>query len=355
MEKSIIFFTKQPECFGILEEYLTREGWIVRLTSIEDFSSFESNETPKLACFVIPNTAITTVSLKQLEELCDKGHSLIVTSSAEDDKDEAAVELVRGSLNALVSKFGVEFNRDCVIRPNLYKSYHPKEVVLRDFIVNRGLNGTLRKYSSKQISSNDFSSETNQLFGEDEIFKVVYPEGCTIKASDNKLSYIMMTSARYSLPNDQPLCTFYKSPNNDCRMIALGSTSILTDQYINQEDNFALIKTLFDFIEDKSFSINISDAKTIETPEYKCECTPDLNVLVDIPAASMEQLDTRSKSSLDLVDKKLFSIDSSMLPEIHDAYKELGVTYEPLELIRPSLEYRSLKLKPAVYNFIIRK
>lgn len=360
----------EKDTFETIKGHLERDQWTVsHISSTLALANYE-NSRKQIVCLAILNPSNCRWSETELQHLMSfhqLGNHLIVCSG----DNEVAAET---SLNQLVSNFGIRFRPDCLIRPNLYANYHPKEVRLTEFLVNRGLSDAFERQvaQGQQVvrsadSVNLRITQDNQEAEDkrrkrrdnDEIFKpdyidshsVIYAFGCTLEVF-NKLSTVMMSSSPWSYPPEQPLCAFYRHSEVG-RVVISGSASMFNDFYLPKEFNLALFKAFLEFIEDRNFSINISDARTIEIPEYSEN--PAILDLLDIPICCLDQPEVAPSDPLDLISKRLFALDCSMLPSIVQAYRDLGVPYEPLTLIKPKLQYKPLKLEPATHDFILRR
>lgn len=355
VKKVFLFWNEQSEqSLGLLRALLFENGWqvvdITTLNSLEEYYNDSATRTNAICCcLAILNPVNYTFSFDEIEQLnkfCSAtttggGNSLIVASGDNENFSN------QSNLNELVAMFGVKFNCDCVIRPNPYKNYHPKEARLEDFIVNRGLDYVLRKHLAPIKAA---SVSTMMPIQENEP-RILYARGCTLQVS--KLSTIMMTSSKWAIPSRQAICSFYRNGlNNNFRLIAIGSDLLFRDPFIDKEDNKALARTFLEFLVNKEFPINISDAKTIEIP--KTNYTPDINHLLDVPICCLQQSESLPKDKLSLIDRRLFDIDNSMLPTISKAFKELNVCHEPLTLIKPNFECKPLDLEPATHGFLLR-
>lgn len=349
-----ILWSQQPELNSSLEAHLIESGWRIKhLTSVDILLPYCAPDPTKLACLCLLDSTKYKFSpeiLRQISKFHEAGNSLIVASSSYDSNSNDPI-----NINRLTSKFGIRFNRNCVIRPNPYEQYHPREARLSDFIANKGLVDSLRKFmrlgSGDQFENNNREDDVRselQMEGP----HILYTNGCTLSVSHP--STIMMTSSDWALPGYQAICAFYRSESRG-RLIGIGSSSMFNDTYIDREDNRALLNVLLDFVINEKFIINISDAKTVEIPQVVA--TPDINQLADVPIPCLqvtEPLPARQDIAR-LIDERLFSIDNTLLPSVIRAYQEFGLIHEPLTLIKPTFRVEPLKLKLATHNFIIRR
>lgn len=349
MIKVLMILTSNSNQYKALESLLNKEDWKVLFLATLDIKllderSKNTNEQ-ELNCLAILNPfnySFSRLEQASISKFCHSGHSLIVAGGSNEDKTN------KSNLNSILKEFGVRFNYDCVIRPNPYRQYHPKEAQLEDSIVNRGLSDSIKKYS--RLHDDDYGGlKIGEL--DNSGAKILYANGCTIKVI-KKTSTIMMTSSKWALPSQQATCTFYKDFTNNCRVVVIGCAPLMSDDYIDKEDNKALIKALLDFIVHKEFSINISDARTIEIPESSY--TPNINELLDTPISCLQESQHLPEDKASLIDKKLFKIDNSNVPAIVRAFRDLNVSNKPLTLIKPNLESSPFELEPATHDFLLR-
>lgn len=347
MNKLLLVLYNEQTSYKSLENLLNEDKWrviflrVLDIKLLSDLTTIENNS--KIICLAILNPINYKISgqeLKCIKDFSQAGHSLIVAGGSNDSKSN------KTNFNSILKRFGVRFNDDCVIRPNPFKQYHPKEAPLEDFVANRGLGDSIQKYVE------NCGTDSSKAFDPDSVRpRILYANGCTINVS-TKASTIMMTSSKWALPTQQAICTFYKDSPNDCRVVVFGSASLMSDNYINKEDNKALIKALFEFIVHKEFVINISDARTIEIP--KSLYTPDITELIDIPISCLQESQHLPEDKTNLIDKKLFKIDNSKVPDIVRAFQDLNVSKKPLTLIKPNLEGSPFEFEPATHGFLLR-
>lgn len=347
MDKLLLVLSSEQSQYKSLENLLNKDKWRVIFFRALDIklltdltSGANDGRTICLAVLDPTNYQFSLQESKCIRKFCQLGNSLFVAGGSNEDKP------ISTNFNRILRKFDVRFNRDCVIRPNPFKQYHPREAPLEDFVANRSLGDSIKKYMENFEIENSKSLDSDSARP-----RILYANGCTINVS-KKTSIIMMTSSKWALPNQQAICTFYKDSSNDCRVVVFGSASLMSDNYIHKEDNEALVKALFEFIVHKDFTINISDARTIEIP--KSLHTPDINELIDTPISCLQESQHLPKDKASLIDKNLFKIDSSKVPDIARAFQDLNVSNKPLTLIKPNLESSPFEFEPATHGFLLR-
>lgn len=329
-----LIWSKSSGHYTSLRSLLDEQGWTVLI--IQELASLSKlvGSKENLVCLAIlsPSAGLSGRELEHVQEFISQGNLGFIASSAIEDGESLSPSAV---INEFSSAFGVIFNEDCVIRPNLYKLYHPQEAMIEDFVANRGLNEVLKRHISQRPSDDSLSKAPDGpiKFGP----RILYPSGCTMRV-DIKLSTIIMTSSKWALPSGQPIGAIYRNDSSQSRLVMLGSALLMSDQYLDKEDNRCLVNSLLEFLTNKSFPINISDARTIEIAGNNL--TADMERLIEEPIGCLRHLDPLPENKAELIDARLFSLDNSQLPNLMKAYRDLGLAYEPLTLMRPVLSWR---------------
>lgn len=336
--KLFLIWPKPTDRYERLCALLAKDGW--RANNLDNINNLldicQAAKHNDVICLAVLNPCtkyFNRSNLNLLHKFCDSGGKLLLAASGRDDSAPQEGSISRANLNAIATaRYSIQFNDDCIIRPNPYKLYHPKEAKLENFTTNRGLSDALKRY----VNSRDKS--TTDLFNEPREANLVYPHGCSIKVLDRRKATVMMTSSQWAIPSQQAICTFHSMSNDggrQSRVVAIGSSALFGDSYIAHEDNEAIVRCLFDFISDQNFSINISDARTVEIPDVPISTLPDFQRLIDVPVPCLQTTEELPEDKLTLIERKLFSIDTSDIPKILRAYQQLDVPRGPLTLIKP--------------------
>lgn len=374
MKRKVFIFGQGQQSFKLFRALLVAGGWHSEwLTSI-DLNILESvtDEETELTCLVIldqPESQKFTLQESNLiVEFYKKGGSLLIASYG----DQGQI-----GINHLVSSFGVQFNRDCLIRPNLYRHFHPKEAMIEDFVANRGLADSMKKYLTECAVHKTASEEIESLLREPtesgsadlkslpasdrvESLKIIYPYGCSLSITNKKESAIVMTSSRWTIPSGRALCVF-QAPDlvgkvsTTGRVVILGSVALMSDKFLNLENNQALVRSMMDYLQnDANFHINLSDARTTETTSNCSDMKPALDRLLDLPVSCLQECEPLPDDVSSLIDRRQFRIDGKMIPSIMRAHRDLNVELGCFGLIKPDLSnsYFDHKLDPATHEFI---
>lgn len=76
--------------------------------------------------------------------------------------------------------------------------------------------------------------------------KFLYPYGATLNVVQP--SIVVLSSGSIAIPMNRPICA-YHCVKNGGKLVVLGSSKMLTDTYIEKENNDALREMIFDFFE----------------------------------------------------------------------------------------------------------
>lgn len=64
-------------------------------------------------------------------------------------------------------------------------------------------------------------------------------------------SSVALSSGTLAIPTNRPICAYYLSQNSTGKLVVLGSSKILTDSYIDKEQNDTLRDMIFEFFRSK--------------------------------------------------------------------------------------------------------
>eukprot|EP00633_Aureoumbra_lagunensis_P004104 CAMPEP_0197320226 /NCGR_PEP_ID=MMETSP0891-20130614/58359_1 /TAXON_ID=44058 ORGANISM="Aureoumbra lagunensis, Strain CCMP1510" /NCGR_SAMPLE_ID=MMETSP0891 /ASSEMBLY_ACC=CAM_ASM_000534 /LENGTH=471 /DNA_ID=CAMNT_0042811499 /DNA_START=452 /DNA_END=1867 /DNA_ORIENTATION=- len=223
---------------------------------------------------------------------------------------------------------------------------------------------------------------------------IVYPRGSTL--SVQRPARAILSSGAMSYPLNRTICAAYqalrptsqqkikKIAQQQARIIAIGSTEIFSDEYVEKEDNSLFVDLLFGWLARAS---NIPDltsmrsssttkkknnggqaspsaiddpqissfelsgethyADELENDEY--ERVPDIEALASRLRCCLEEHEELARDFTQLFDLKLFGFDTNIIPELLKLYPKLNVKHEALTLIPPSFETPLPPLQPATF------
>ncbi|MCL4110819.1 UNVERIFIED_CONTAM: hypothetical protein GTU68_039932, partial [Idotea baltica] len=278
-----------------------------------------------------PRQKFTQNQFSHIRRHVEEGGSLFVMM------EEGGEKKAQSNINFLLEEFGIAFNNDAVIRTCYYKYFHPKECLITNGVLNRAI----LEAAGKNLPGFQFSKEESPTAR----LSFLYPFGCTINVA--KPSIAVLSTGSVSFPLNRPICAFYEHPNKGGRVVALGSGHILSDQYIDKEENSKIKDVIFSFLTAKDFKLNQIDAEDPEISDYNL--TPDLSYLSENLRVCLLESEEVPSDFVQLFHSKLTAIDMHLVPEAIDAFTKLNVKHEPLRLITPQFEAPLPSLQPAVF------
>ncbi|KAI4468717.1 ngd5/osm-6/ift52 [Holotrichia oblita] len=296
--------------------------------------------------------------LNALKSFINEGGRVLVLL-AESNQDDTS------NINILLEEYGIIPNMDCLIRTHYYKYFHPKECYISDISINTSLN--------KDKAS----------------FNIVYPFGCTMNV--NKPGVVAFTSGSTTFPVDRPLGALYYNQNTGMfnwgkqtcnllvytvfrknvgkvnhslcvsffflggRLIAIGTGHMFADKYLDQEKNEPFREMVFEFLTtNDNIKVTPSDHDDMDVWDY--HNVPDTAELSERPKLCLTDAISHTVSAdySKLFDHKMYSMNTSLVPEAIGLYEKLGVKHQPLKVIRPNFEAPLPPLQAAVsYNVLM--
>ena len=144
------------------------------------------------------------------------------------------------------------------------------------------------------------------------------------------------------------MLALYQHPGQHAGKLAVvGSAAMLSDQYIDKEDNNRVKDVLLSFLTSDDVKLNKIDAEDPEVADYTM--VPETARMADIPRVCLQESEEIPPDYTRLFNSRVFSISTTALPRAIQACKELGVKHEPLRLITPQFETPLPPLQAAVF------
>ncbi|XP_050540937.1 intraflagellar transport protein 52 homolog isoform X2 [Daktulosphaira vitifoliae] len=282
-----------------------------------------------------PRAMFSEVEFNCLRNFIDNGGSILVMLSEGGEKE------LHTNINYLLEEYGIMVNSDYVLRTHYYLYFHPKECLVQDGVVNEAVAEYLgrKKYDTSRCLS------------------FVFPYGASLNVAKPAVS--ILTSGSVAYPLNRPLCAFYSSKysskDKKGKIAVIGSGHLLTNKYINWEENDKICELLFDFLITDKITLNETDANDPETSDYKM--IPDIGMLSTCVRTCLllqENLNTEhfilSNDNINsFINTKLCSLDTLLLPDTLKAFKILNVPHNQLQLIPPTLNNTLPILQLTVY------
>ena len=138
------------------------------------------------------------------------------------------------NLNQFISKYGIRFRGDIVVRTSYYKYPHPKECLVENCKVHPEFLRSIKSQANKKkIVLNDDLLDNDDIVEEDSNLKFVYPYGQSLDVNQN--ISVIFNSGMLSYPINRPLCACNVSGKG--RLFVLGSEKFFEDEYFEKEEN----------------------------------------------------------------------------------------------------------------------
>ncbi|CAB0019329.1 unnamed protein product [Nesidiocoris tenuis] len=194
-----------------------------------------------------PKEKFTETEFNALKGFLDGGGAVLVTLG------EGGEKSFETNINYLLEEYGIMINNDSVVRTHYYKYFHPKECLIPNGVLNRGIAKFVGKDSKK-----DFAS----------CFSFVYPFGATLNTA--KPAVPILSTGPASWPLNRPVCAFTTlTPTSKSklggRICVIGSGHVFSDKYIDKEENGTLLQIVMGFLTNPNeLELNSLD---VENPE----------------------------------------------------------------------------------------
>lgn len=329
--------TKAPlkGSYSKLKSLLSIDHQVTLITGDIDFESINAFDL-----IILPNASdenLTSHELEALEKYIASGKSWFCLAQEHSHK----LQLV----NAFLSKFGMKFERDGIVRTAFSKYLHPKNALVNDGILHPSL---VSRYNS-EITQSDVV--VYKATSEDESIPFVYPHGCSIDVIAP--SQPILSSGMFSFPCKRPIACAWEDlsstkRNERARGLSVGSSLMFADEWIDKERNKDLFISFTKYLLHDGISFDLS----LNRKEGRIE---ESKVVPDIESLSERLrwcLDTKPPLPQDvssLLRKGTLTYDMTMVPKIVQLYRDLHVEKEPLDLITPEFELPTPPLQPAVF------
>ena len=133
------------------------------------------------------------------------------------------------NINYFLEEFGISVNTDSVVRLEYYKYHHPKEALITNGVLNRGISEAAGK--TFNILSADDEGNNSQAIS------FVYPYGSTlnVKSMTKGLRVVpVLSTGSVCFPINRPVMAFYEDESSGGKIAVVGSTRMFHKEYINK-------------------------------------------------------------------------------------------------------------------------
>ncbi|XP_043215419.1 intraflagellar transport protein 52 homolog [Amphibalanus amphitrite] len=302
-----------------------------RISSNKDEMFSEILAQTRLYILPGPKDKFSAQEFEMLKKYVDEGGSLLVMLG------EGGEKLNKTNINYLLEEYGMSINSDAVVRTQYYKYFHPKECYISNGILNRQL-GQLAGKTTPGVGMDDDGNNPQAL-----VF--LYPFGATINVA--KPAVPLLSTGSVAFPSNRPICGLYQNDAGG-KIIALGSVAMLTDQYLEKEENSKIKDVLFDMLcSGDQVTLNRIDASNPEINDYNL--IPSMGLLAERPRVCLQESDSVPADLSKLFDTQVYSVNTRLVPQALDIYNQLNVKHEMLRLITPQFETPMPPLQPAIF------
>ncbi|XP_072206327.1 intraflagellar transport protein 52 homolog isoform X2 [Excalfactoria chinensis] len=383
----IVFNASKGEVFAPASGYKAwrrrlRENW--KILSLKDEITSEKLFGVKLWITAGPREKFSAAEFSVLKKFLEDGGAILVMLG------EGGESRSGTNINFFLEEYGIVFNKDAVVRNVYYKYYHPKEALISDGVLNRGISEAARK-TVLETTSEDANGHDSQAL------TFVYPFGSTLNVM--RPAVPVLSTGSVCFPLNRPILAFYQhqlaeivdrkiedeARNRDSfsgraekrtrrrtesieakkryskeqqqklkewksqggKMAALGSCHMFSDQYLDKEENGKILDVLFQWLTTSDIHLNQMDMEDPEISDYTL--TPNIAALSEQLRVCLQEGDENPRDFTKLFDTSLYELDTSALPSVLKAYEQLNVKHEPLQLIQPQFETPLPPLQPAVF------
>ncbi|KAL6763086.1 osm-6-like protein [Haematococcus lacustris] len=314
-----------------------------RLDNKEDFT-LDNLKQAAILVFGCPRECFTKADFEVLKKYVAQGGSVLVLLQ------EGGETKLGTNINYWLEEYGLSFNSDAVVRTTHFKYLHPKEVLISDGILNRGVLAAIGKSPGSELDE-DFRAAKARAAFDGTGLDFVYPHGSTLSVL--KPAIPVLSSGRIAYPMNRPLGAVWSAPNSG-RICVLGSVHLFDDKYIDKEENSKLMEFVFKWLRPGSkVALNLVDAEEPDVSDLKF--LPDTASLASKFKGCLQEGEEIPRDWMSLFDDSLFKLDTRLIPDAVALYDKLNVKKAPLSLIPPQFETPLPPLQPAVFPPAIRE
>jgi intraflagellar transport protein 52 len=142
-----------------------------------------------------------------------------------------------------------------VVRTHFHKYHHPKECLITNGVVNRGV----ARFAGKDVGP----IVVNDDEFDNQCLSFVYPYGATLNVMAPAIP--IFSTGSVSFPLNRPVCAVYQDRKGKGGKIAVvGSVAMFADNFVEKEDNGKVRDLILAFLTSNELNFMNSDA---EEPE----------------------------------------------------------------------------------------
>ncbi|KAI8467807.1 MAG: hypothetical protein J3K34DRAFT_460202 [Monoraphidium minutum] len=263
------------------------------------------------------------------------------------------------NLNFVLEQFGIAANADAVLRTSHHKYMHPKEALVVDGLLNRGLlaggggggsgggkAAVLAAQRERQLLEAGAPAGGGGLLAG--ALEFVYPHGCSLTVQSPAVP--LLSSGRICYPTQRPLAAAWEAPpgSGGGRLLVVGSARLFDDRWLDKEANARLMDWAFKWLRPGSrLALHPGDAAEPDIADARL--LPDTEALADRPKPCLQEVRALPRDWARLFDGGLAGVGFDLLPDAVGLYAALGLRKAPLGLIAPGFEAPLPPLKGAAF------
>ena len=299
--------------------------------------AYEDIHNAGLLIFAAPQKPFDETERGLLDKYLENGGSVMFLSGeGGDSKSEA-------NINAVTKKYGITLVNDSVVRTVYHKYPHPKEVFIGNGVI----------YKPFAVAANSGGkSHLVQTKEDPEKLEFVYPYGCTLEVKSP--AQTILSSGFISYPLNRPIAAVAQTTNGKGRLCVIGAAGMFNDEFYIKENNLKVLDLFVKWLLRKD-PINLLAKQADEQTPTEYHYLPDTESLSERLKPCLEESDPLPKDFSQLFDDSLFSLNTDMIPEAIELYKQLDLKHAPLSLIAPEFETPLPPLEPAVFPPCLRE
>jgi len=333
---NVIMFdqTKNP-VYKLGEGYRTlhrklKANWKVLSNNGDNGVTVETLSQARVFVLPGPREKFSETEINHMKKYLEGGGSILVMLG------EGGEKRFGTNINFLLEEYGIMVNNDAVVRTNYYKYFHPKECLVQNGVLNRAVSEAAGKVVPGLVIDEGVDPQA---------LSFLYPYGATLNVA--RPATAVLSTGSVSFPQDRPLLALYQHPTGGGKLAVLGSAALMSDQFIDKEDNSKVKDVILSFLTSDDVKLNKIDAEDPEVADYTM--IPDTARMANIPRVCLQESEEIPPDYTRLFNSRLFSISTVAVPRSISSCKELGVKHEPLRLITPQFETPLPPLQAAVF------
>jgi len=331
----IMFDMSKNPVYKLGEGYRTlhrklKGNWKVLSNTGDTGITYETLTQSRVFVLPGPREKFSETEINHMKKYLETGGSIFVLLG------EGGEKRFGTNINFLLEEYGIMVNNDAVVRTNYYKYFHPKECLIQNGVLNRAVSEAAGKTVPGLALDEGVDAQS---------LSFLYPYGATLNVA--RPATPVLSTGSVSFPQDRPVLALYQHPSGGGKLAVLGSAAMMSDTYIDKEDNSRVKDVILSFLTSDEVILNKIDAEDPEVSDYTM--IPDTSRLSELPRVCLQESEEIPPDYTRLFNTRLFSISTSAVPRGINAYKELGIKHEPLRLITPQFETPLPPLQAAVF------